>query len=117
MNLLFEIYAFSYPISTAIPARFVATGIKVGRLKMLITSAITLLCTAGIAFYLRFLLALCRECKPRWLAFSKHLRLFSGSYAVPKLPVPAKRAARGAAIGFVEINLNTLFEESRKDSL
>ena len=31
---------------------------------------ITTLCTAGAAFYLRFLLALCQECKPRW--FNHH---------------------------------------------
>jgi hypothetical protein len=34
---------------------------------MFVTGLMTVLCTAGIAFYVRFLVALCKECKPRGL--------------------------------------------------
>jgi hypothetical protein len=33
--------------------------------EMLAMAIMTMMCTAGIAFYVRFLLALCKECKPR----------------------------------------------------
>ena len=42
---------------------------------MLAISVLTTLCTAGIAFYVRFLLALCRECAPRWISRPKSRRL------------------------------------------
>jgi hypothetical protein len=32
---------------------------------MFVTELVTVLGTAGIAFYVRFLVALCQECKPR----------------------------------------------------
>jgi hypothetical protein len=38
---------------------------------MFATVAITLVCTAGVSFYVRFLVALCKECRPhrigRWV--------------------------------------------------
>jgi len=34
---------------------------------MAVTAIVTTLCTAGVAFYLRFLVALCRECKVFWI--------------------------------------------------
>jgi hypothetical protein len=44
---------------------------------MLGMAVMTALCTAGIAFYVRFLLALCKECPPRLIAFWARLRLNS----------------------------------------
>ena len=85
--------------------------------RMLITSTITLLCTAGVAFYLRFLVALGKECKPRWLARSKHLRPFSGGHSVPMLRTNDKRVARYAALPLTRINLDVWLTESRKEHL
>jgi hypothetical protein len=45
---------------------------------MLMTAAMTVLCTAGIAFYVGFLVALCQECKPRRIGYWVRLRLASG---------------------------------------
>ena len=44
---------------------------------MVVMALWTVLCTAGIAFYVRFLVALCKECKPRLTG--DWVRLSSGS--------------------------------------
>ncbi|HEY7099193.1 MAG TPA: hypothetical protein VH437_20875 [Terriglobales bacterium] len=36
---------------------------------MFIMSAITVLSAGAVAFYIRFLVALCRECRPHWVAY------------------------------------------------
>jgi hypothetical protein len=57
----------------------------------------TVLCTAGVAFYVRFLVALCRECKLRRVGYWVRLRLSSGEDAIAKLQQriePDTRAAR-----------------------
>jgi hypothetical protein len=41
---------------------------------MLVTTAITLMCTAGVSFYLRFLVALCKECRPRRSGYWARIR-------------------------------------------
>jgi hypothetical protein len=84
---------------------------------MLITPVITLLCTAGIAFYLRFLLALCNECRPRWSALSKHLRPFSGGYSAPLLRTTDKSVTRQPVIKLTKVNFDVLGRESRKETL
>jgi len=63
---------------------------------MFVTAAITLLCTAGVAFYARFLAALCRECKPRQGGHWVRLRLGSGEDAVVELPERKKPVTRAA---------------------
>jgi hypothetical protein len=83
---------------------------------MLITSVMTLVCTAGIAFYLRFLVALCKECKPRWLGFSKYLRPFSGSYSVPMLAKIEKGPVPQQTGKLPPINLGLVLE-SREEIL
>jgi len=85
--------------------------------RLLITSAMALICTAGVAFYLRFLVALWKECKPRWLAFSKHLRPVSGGHSAPILRPTDNHVARHSAVKLTKINLNALLEESRKETL
>ena len=45
---------------------------------MFVMGVWTVLCTAGIAFYVRFLVALCKECKPRLTSLGVRLRLDSG---------------------------------------
>ena len=42
---------------------------------MLFIPAMTLLCTAGVAFYVRLLVALYKECKPRQIGYWLRLRL------------------------------------------
>jgi hypothetical protein len=41
---------------------------------MIALSAISILCVAGIAFYVRFLVALCKECKPQFAFYWVRLR-------------------------------------------
>jgi hypothetical protein len=55
-----------------------------------------LLCTAGIAFYLRFLVALCKESTPRSSGYWVRLRFGSGEGTIAELPkrrIPVTRAA------------------------
>jgi hypothetical protein len=84
---------------------------------MLITSVMTLICTAGIAFYLRFLVALCKECKPRWVRFSKYLRPLSGGYSAPILRLTDKSVAQEPVVRLSKVNLDVLLRESRKETL
>ena len=63
---------------------------------MFAMTAITLLCTAGISFYVRFLVALCRECKTRRIGYWARVRLGSGGKSIPELRQrerPVNRAA------------------------
>jgi hypothetical protein len=60
---------------------------------MFVTPVMTVLCTAGIAFYTRFLVALCKERKPRLFGYWVRLRLGSGEDTIAELqdrkqPVP-----------------------------
>jgi len=54
------------------------------------------LCTAGIAFYLRFLVALCKECRSRSVGYWVHLRLGSGESAIAEPPQRRKPVTRAA---------------------
>jgi hypothetical protein len=45
----------------------------------------TVLCTAGIAFHVRFLVALCKECQPRLTGYWVRLRLGTGEDALAEL--------------------------------
>lgn len=49
---------------------------------MVVTAVWTVLCTAGIAFYMRFLVALCKECKPRLTGYWVRLGRGSGEDAL-----------------------------------
>jgi len=42
---------------------------------MLVIPLVTALCTAAVAFYVRFMVALCKECKPRRVGYWVRLRL------------------------------------------
>jgi len=48
---------------------------------MVVTAVWTVWCTAGIAFYVRFLVALCREYKPRLTGYWARLGRGSGEDA------------------------------------
>jgi hypothetical protein len=64
---------------------------------MFVTPVLTMLCsTAGIAFYARFLVALCQECKPRSIGYWVRLRLGSGKDTIAELPERRKAVTRAA---------------------
>ncbi len=57
---------------------------------------VTVLCAAAIAFYVRFLVALCTECKPRLIGYWVRLRLGSGTETLSKLEKRERPASRVA---------------------
>jgi hypothetical protein len=63
---------------------------------MLAKTAMTVPCTAGIVFYLRFPVALCKESKPRWSGYWVHLRFGSGEGTLAELPKWRKPVTRAA---------------------
>jgi len=81
---------------------------------MLVISVITTLCTAGTAFYLRFLLALCKECAPRRISRHKPagLRLAETGNIQQW---PSKPRQSRAALQITEIPLNIDSHELRRE--
>lgn len=63
---------------------------------MFVKTVMTVLCTAGIAFYVRFLVALRKECKPVSSGYWVRLRLGSGEGAIAELPERKKPVTRAA---------------------
>ena len=63
---------------------------------MFVMAAMTVFCTAGIAFYARFLVALCKECKPRRIDYWARMRLASGEDATAELQERKKPDTRAA---------------------
>lgn len=63
---------------------------------MFVMAVVTVLCTACIAFYVRFLVALCKECKPRPVGCWVRLRLGSSEDTIAELPERRKPATRAA---------------------
>ena len=63
---------------------------------MFAMAAMTVLCTAGIAFYVRFLVALCKECTPRRIGFRVRMRLASDEDVIGELQERKKLFNRAA---------------------
>ena len=63
---------------------------------MFVIAAMTVLCTAGIAFYVRFLVALCKECEPRRIGYWVRIRLGSGEDTIVELQARRKPVTRAA---------------------
>ena len=63
---------------------------------MFLKTTMILVCAAGIAFYMRFLVALCKERKPRSGGYWVRLRLNSGEDSVVELPERRKPVTRAA---------------------
>jgi hypothetical protein len=63
---------------------------------MFVIASMTVLCTAGVAFYARFLVALCKECEPRRIGYWVRIRLGSGEDAVAELQARRKPVTRAA---------------------
>jgi hypothetical protein len=59
MNSLFEIHVDWFLIVCGRPDKQRVRP----EAKMVVTTVMTVLCSVGVAFYLRFLVALCKECK------------------------------------------------------
>jgi hypothetical protein len=57
---------------------------------------VTVLCAAAIAFYVRFLIALCMECKPGLIGYWVRLRLGSGKATIAELEKREKPVSRAA---------------------
>jgi len=65
MNPLFELYDFSYPMEwLSDSGQFLRRQDSGSEAEMFVTTAITLMCTVGVSFYLRFLVEVCQECRP-----------------------------------------------------
>jgi hypothetical protein len=64
--------------------------------EMFVMAAMTVLCTAGIAFSIRFLVALSKECKPRRIGYWLRMRLGSGENAIAELQERQKVLTRAA---------------------
>ena len=57
----------------------------------------TVLCTTGVAFYVRYLVALCKECKPRSSGYwGQRLRIGSGEGTITELPERKETTTRAA---------------------
>jgi len=63
---------------------------------MFLKTLMTLLCTAGIAFYVRFLVALCKDRGARSSGYWVRLRLGSGEDTLTQLPERRKPVTRAA---------------------
>jgi hypothetical protein len=63
---------------------------------MFLKSVMLLLCTAGVAFYVRFLVALYKESKPRSSGYWVWLRVGSGEATIAELPKRRRPATRAA---------------------
>jgi len=61
-----------------------------------IVAAITVLCTAGVAFYVRFLVALCKECGADRLSYWLRLRLGHREATIVELQRPETPVTRAA---------------------
>src|SRR6202035_5907378 len=95
MNTLRINYGFFIPclrnfapngFGRVIPDQHSCTGIRTRRPDMFLKSVMMLLCTAGIAFYVRFLVALYKESKTRSSGYWVRLRFSSGEATIGELP-------------------------------
>jgi hypothetical protein len=92
------------------------TSVSQAEIRMLLTSFITMLCTAGTVFYLRFLLALCKEYNSH---ISRDRRPRPPRLRLEKLhvtPQPPKNFRNRAARQITEIPLYT-HARWRRDSI
>jgi hypothetical protein len=63
---------------------------------MIATTIVTVLCAAGIAFYLRFMIALGKECKPGVSGYWVRLRRGRGDSELMELRTPKRPTTRAA---------------------
>jgi hypothetical protein len=63
---------------------------------MIVKTVMIVMCTAGVAFYVRFLMALCKESKSRSTGYWVRLRLSSAEDAITEPQERKKPVARAA---------------------
>lgn len=97
MNPLFGLYAPSYPMNLGLSDSKARSGrLLVPGDGMVATVLMTTLCATGIAFYIRFLVALALECKSRWICYLVHLRLGSRDLSITEEQESGECSARAA---------------------
>ena len=96
MNLLLELYGLSYPMILVSDSRQRYQALESLEAEMFVTAAMTLLCTAAIVFYARFLVALCKEGQPRLFGHRLRLRLDFGEDTIAELTEQKDMGARAA---------------------
>ena len=69
---------------------------RVQRSDVLVKAGMTILCTVGIAFYMRFLVALWKEREPRSSGYWVRLRLRYVEDSIAELPERRKPVTRAA---------------------
>lgn len=84
MNFLFETYELLYPMIQVrnsqvrnLKDRFRNLQIRTWVMKMFAMAVVTALCVAGVAFCVRFMVALCKEREPRLVGYWLRPRLGS----------------------------------------
>ena len=73
--VLFEIYEFSCSTGLSDSRSVFGRWNPSLEAEMFVTAVMTVLCMAGIAFYVRFVVALCKECKPHSIGYWVRVRL------------------------------------------
>jgi hypothetical protein len=85
---------------------------------MLLIAIVTIVCTAGTTFYLRFLFALCKEC---WRRFTRQGRPKPPRLRLERLSEhrepPFEISRAHAALQITEIPRHTTFRTLRRDSI
>lgn len=75
MNQLFEPYGFSYPMEWLTDfGQFLRRQDSGSEAEMFVTTAITLMCNAGVSFYPRFLVEVRQECRPHRSGYGARIR-------------------------------------------
>ena len=98
MISLFEFYGYSFPMVWVKGCE--GKPLQLWHLRpealMFVKAVVTMLFTAGVAFYVRFMVALRPECKPRSSGDWPRLRVGSGADPLPEIGEP-QRTVAGAA--------------------
>jgi hypothetical protein len=99
-NLWFSYSKFTYfgsqSSGSSDSGGFPAPGSEPGGVVMFVKTVMTVLCMGGIAFYMRFLVALCEERKPRSSGYWVRRRHGSGDGTIAEMPERRKAATRAA---------------------
>ena len=63
---------------------------------MVVLTALTMLCAGAVAFYARFLFALCKECRRSWVGYLVRLSAETEEYTVTEADEIAESMPRAA---------------------
>ena len=96
MNLLLESYASSCAMRIALSCSSGQSQQRRLEGGMVLIAVMTVLCTAAITFYVRFLIAMFRECKPHLMGYWVRLRLHSDEDELAELHEREERVTRAA---------------------